>query len=222
MASPNLGRRIDRRFLVAALLLALLGAVALGLATKGPDRATSRELAEGTPGYSDATAPANTAPFKLGAPKNAGGPTTLLLPEDLDTESTVETTTTPPTTEPAAPPVVLPELGAVTDLCGFEANLAPFLNLAEVAPSKVQPLVDRLVDLVGRYAQVAPGDLRATLLAIQGDIGSVRDVLAANGWDPTSAAYAQKVADIAASVGDPQALPALLDRTVEREHSLCG
>ncbi len=223
MASTNLRERIDRRFVLVVLVLGVVVAVALGRLTSDDARRSSAdESAEGTPGHTDGTAPPDTSPFEMASPQNAGNSTTLVLPGDVLTRDTDPTTTVPPTTEPVDPPVLLPDLASVTDLCGFEENLAPFQNLPQVTPQQAEFLMNRVVGLVGRYAEVAPPELRPAIAQIRDDIASVRDVLSENGWDPTSSAYGQALSEITASVGDPQSLPALLDRVVAAERDDCG
>lgn len=115
----------------------------------------------------------------------------------------------------------VPPLDTVTSICGFEFTMAPFQGLPEESPDRAQRLMVAFVEVLTRYSEVAPARLRADLVEIRDSVAMIRDLLAANDWDPQSSAYTEAISDISAEAEAQDSLPARIDRVIAEEIELC-
>lgn len=210
---PRGPRAQAARWLTAPLVVASL------LVACGREEAASNA----TPGFRDTPSTVDTTPFSLPEPNKRTGSTTIPVGapgggEVID--NTALSPSTPSTTVMFGPPEV-PQVAGITSICGFEATVGPFESLAEESPERTEVLFTELVAALGRYVDVGPPYLRGDLEAIRETMLHVRDVLAANGWDPTSVAFTSAVAALIAAASEPNSFAARLQRVVGAERRAC-
>jgi hypothetical protein len=201
------------RIAVAVVLALVAGPVALAACGSDSTRIGA------APGYDGDGRPVDTSPFAPAGASSRSGSTTL--PERAFAKST--TTTPPPTTTPSVttiPPPVTPEPGSVRNLCGFAAYISSFYGLSNESPDRAEALVVGLNSLIQRYVDVSPAEVRPDVEFIQAVMGEVSRTLAANGWDPASAAYTAIIQRYASDTG-PESLDARLKRVGAAEIDAC-
>lgn len=215
--SPRV-RRLDLSALlsvaraVSVTLIVTLVAVACGGDTRD----------DASPGYRAGPGgrEVDRSPFTLARPSTTDGPTTLPSSTDgIGSDSLSESSTTTPSTSTTTPlPIepALPEVAAITSLCGFEAAVGSFNGLNFRDPAEAEELLGRLPEVLSIYEGVAPPAAQRDLAAMRPLIEGFRDVAAANSWDVTSAEVEQALAELVAGP-----VPDQFERIVEAERSAC-
>lgn len=180
---------------------------------------------EATPGFDGSAKPLDTAPFSPAEPRKPSSATTIpgsffgagSEPSNSATPFTI--TPGPPPT--AVGPLVEPDPSTVTTLCGFEATVAPFQHLPGETPARTEILISELVDVTARYVEVAPPGVKPDLEAIRVELARIKDILAANGWNPRSPAFSDLLTQLDATAPNPDSLVARIARVASAEAASC-
>ena len=114
-----------------------------------------------------------------------------------------------------------PDPSTVTSLCGFEATIAPYERLPGETPARTETLMSELVAVTDRYIEVAPPGVKPDLEAIRVEFVRIRDILAANGWNPRSPAFSDFVTQVEATASIPDSLGARFARVASAEAASC-